>query len=68
LQRRIDRKQEGEDHRRALYRAKSCDAGIAHCCENLARSYGRGDGVAKDLDKARALRQKACDREKSSCK
>ena len=48
--------------------AKSCDGGIAHSCENLARLYGRGEGVAKDISRAQALRQRACDLgEKSSC-
>src|SRR5262245_40342005 len=37
-----------------------CDRAVAASCTNLGRLYFHGDGVSRDLVKARALYEKAC--------
>ncbi len=45
----------------AALATRGCDAGKASDCAGLASMYAEGKGVAKDLARAAALYEKACD-------
>ena len=48
---------------------RSCEGGIQMACVNLGVGFALGQGVQKDLGRARALFSKACDAgEDSGCK
>jgi TPR repeat protein len=45
----------------AVYFAKGCDKNNSLSCSNLGELYRRGDGVEKNIDKAKTLFNKSCD-------
>ncbi|CAN7941369.1 unnamed protein product, partial [Ixodes pacificus] len=50
------------DMRKAFgYTERACELGNMYACSNLSLMYGKGEGVTKDEEKARAYRQKVLD-------
>jgi uncharacterized protein len=40
---------------------RACDAGAGNACYRLAKMFAEGDGVTKDLDRAKQVFEKGCD-------